>query len=122
MRIRQAAPEIGPGTGVDGAPGDPLGCPSAYESYGLALVEGLACGLPVVSTSTGGASVLVRHGVNGFVIERTTDAVTAAVRSAMTGDRSAMRRAARQTALDHSRTQVASRYADLAAQLVADSR
>ena len=31
------------------------------------LVEAMACGLPVVSTSAGGISELVSHGVNGFL-------------------------------------------------------
>jgi glycosyltransferase involved in cell wall biosynthesis len=31
------------------------------------LVEAMACGLPVVTTSAGGVTELVRHGVNGLV-------------------------------------------------------
>jgi glycosyltransferase involved in cell wall biosynthesis len=43
---------------------------SRSEGFSNALIEGLASGLPCVSTFVGGASELVRPGVNGFLIER----------------------------------------------------
>jgi glycosyltransferase involved in cell wall biosynthesis len=43
---------------------------SRSEGFSNALIEGLASGLPCVSTLVGGASELIRPGVNGFLIER----------------------------------------------------
>lgn len=42
---------------------------SHREGWSVAMLEGLACGLPVVSTRVSGAGDLVRSGRNGFVVE-----------------------------------------------------
>ena len=41
--------------------------PSEMESFGLAALEGMACGLPAVTTRVGGIPELVTHGVDGFL-------------------------------------------------------
>ena len=41
--------------------------PSEMESFGLAALEGMACGVPPVSTRVGGVPELVTHGVDGFL-------------------------------------------------------
>jgi len=41
--------------------------PSATESFGLAALEALSCGVPVVASSIGGLPELVFDGVNGFL-------------------------------------------------------
>lgn len=41
--------------------------PSELESFGLAALEGMACGLPPVATDVGGLPELVTHGVDGFL-------------------------------------------------------
>ncbi|MFO7447521.1 MAG: N-acetyl-alpha-D-glucosaminyl L-malate synthase BshA [Ignavibacteriaceae bacterium] len=43
--------------------------PSQSESFGLAALEAMACGLPVISTSVGGLPELVRHNECGFIAE-----------------------------------------------------
>lgn len=49
---------------------DLLALPSTYESFGLVTLESLACGTPVVATSTGGAVSIIREGINGILIEQ----------------------------------------------------
>lgn len=44
--------------------------PSRYDSFGNVLLEGLACGLPVITTRMAGGSEVVRDGETGFVVDR----------------------------------------------------
>lgn len=43
--------------------------PSQSESFGLAALEAMACGIPVISSSVGGLPELVKHNETGFVAE-----------------------------------------------------
>ncbi len=43
--------------------------PSQSESFGLAALEAMACGVPVVSSSVGGLPELIRHNESGFIAE-----------------------------------------------------
>jgi L-malate glycosyltransferase len=43
--------------------------PSQSESFGLAALEAMACGLPVLSSSVGGLPELVKHNETGFIFE-----------------------------------------------------
>lgn len=42
---------------------------SNYEIFGMVLLEALYFGLPVISSANGGASVLIREGENGFILD-----------------------------------------------------
>ena len=41
--------------------------PSAQESFGLAALEAMSCGVPVVASDVGGLPELIRNGQTGFV-------------------------------------------------------
>lgn len=43
--------------------------PSLAEGFGHVLLEAMACGLPVISTTRTAAPDLIRHGKEGFIIE-----------------------------------------------------
>ena len=43
--------------------------PSQSESFGLAALEAMSCGKPVVSSSVGGLPELIKHNETGFIAE-----------------------------------------------------
>ncbi|MDF2805135.1 MAG: mshA 2 [Cellulosimicrobium sp.] len=92
---------------------DVLALPSAYESYGLVVLEALACGVPVVATPVGCVPDVVEAGRTGHVTPAEPEAIAAAVRDLAGRDREALARAARETAEQHSWTAVADRYLKL---------
>jgi len=47
--------------------GDLFLLPSSQESFGLAALEAMACGVPVVASRVGGLPEVIDHGVSGFL-------------------------------------------------------
>jgi len=46
------------------------------EAFGIAPVEGMACGKPVIVTRSGGLVESAQHGINGIVLEPDTERLT----------------------------------------------
>ncbi|UVC10746.1 glycosyltransferase family 4 protein [Rhizobium sp. TH2] len=52
---------------------DALIMPSRYEAMSYVMLEGAAAGLPMVLTDVGGATTVVDHGFNGFIVPNDDD-------------------------------------------------
>lgn len=50
---------------------------SRYEGFGNVLIEAMACGVPVVATSSPGTRDIVRSGVDGVLVDQHTPAAVA---------------------------------------------
>ena len=90
--------------------------PSFYESFGLAALESMACGTPVVASRVGGLSTIVQHGRTGYLKSwRCPEAFAQSLEMIM-GNASlqdSMGRAARRRAESLSWDQVAAQLLDL---------
>ena len=54
--------------------------PSHYETFGIALLEAMYCGLPVIASNVGGVPDLVRSGFNGIMVEpNNSDQLTSSI-------------------------------------------
>ncbi len=51
--------------------------PSIEDGFGMVVTEAMSCGLPVITTNTTGASELIEHGKNGFIMSSPVLSTTA---------------------------------------------
>lgn len=90
--------------------------PSFYESFGLAALESMACGTPVVASRVGGLSTVVQHGRTGYLKSwRCPEAFANSLEMILVNDslRDSMGRAGRRRAEGLSWEQVAGRLFDI---------
>ena len=58
--------------------------PSLSEGFGLAIVEAMGCGLPVIATAVGGAPEILKHGHTGWLLpEPSPGCIANAIRQAL---------------------------------------
>jgi len=84
--------------------------PSVFDTFGMAVLEAMAAGLPVVITRKVGARDLLTDGVEGFILDETPKPEDLAARIAFLLNpehRAKMGKTARATALRHSWDRVA---------------
>ena len=72
--------------------------PSLFETFGIAVIEAMAVGLPAVVTSSGGPETIVEHGKTGFIAESTVQGYSKALQAAL--DREWNRDAIRQRTIE----------------------
>lgn len=81
---------------------DILVCPSEVESFGMAVIEAMSSGVPVVSTRCGGPAETVIEGETGFLIDpKSPEEIVDALSKLIADDsrRTAMGKAARERVL-----------------------
>lgn len=99
--------------------------PSSQESFGLAALEALACGTPVVAARIGGVPEVVTDGTNGYLREvGDVEGMAEAARSLLTDEKhhAAFSEAARTDAVERfSAEQVIPRYERFYEQVLSES-
>ena len=87
---------------------------SRQEGGPKAVLESMAAGVPLVSTRVGQAQEIVRHGVDGWLVDvEDVDALAGAALGVRDGVPPVMREAARATAEEHALARLDERWAEL---------
>ena len=98
--------------------------PSYHESFGLAAVESLACGTPVVATRAGGLTTIVRNGETGYLVPRCCGFFAEKLDTLLQQPDllEEMRQAARPSVLEYSWKRVASQVRDMYQDVLDEAR
>jgi UDP-glucose:(heptosyl)LPS alpha-1,3-glucosyltransferase len=87
--------------------------PSLSDAFGMSILEGMACGIPVVTSPDAGVSSLISSGENGFVVSDSVGLASALTRLMDPSLRRRLGAAALKTAENHSWDKVADAYESL---------
>jgi UDP-glucose:(heptosyl)LPS alpha-1,3-glucosyltransferase len=100
---------------------DVVALPSLREAFGMSILEGMACGLPVVASPDAGVAGLIEEGKNGFLAGEVGELQSAFLRLRDAALRKEMGKRARLAAEAYSWDRAAAGYEDVFVNLV-DSR
>lgn len=89
------------------AAADVVVLPSLSEAFGMSILEGMACGLPVIVSANSGVASLIRHGENGYLLHDAAELSALLTQLQAREERRRLGLAARVTAEDHSWDRVA---------------
>jgi glycosyltransferase involved in cell wall biosynthesis len=73
------------------AASDVYASPSLEDAFALPVLESMACGLPVITSSAAGVSEIIHHGEDGFILADPRDAKTLAGYVAQLSNNAALR-------------------------------
>jgi UDP-glucose:(heptosyl)LPS alpha-1,3-glucosyltransferase len=92
---------------------DVVALPSLSDAFGMSILEGMACGLPVVTSPSAGVSSLISPGGNGFIASDSAELASSLTRLLNPSLRGSLGAAAMRTAGNHSWEKVADAYESL---------
>jgi UDP-glucose:(heptosyl)LPS alpha-1,3-glucosyltransferase len=102
------------------AAADVVALPSRSEAFGMSILEGMACGLPVVTSSNAGVSDLIEDGVNGFTTSEAPELIEVLSRLIDPTIRHRIGVRARKTAEEYTWDAAAHRHEELYYRVAAD--
>jgi D-inositol-3-phosphate glycosyltransferase len=99
--------------------------PSHHESFGMAALEAMACGTPVIASRVGGLATTIQDGITGVLVPPRDDGALAAAIASLLADaprRAALGRHAARWAQTYAWPSVARMLLDVYTELVPDLR
>jgi glycosyltransferase involved in cell wall biosynthesis len=97
---------------------------SRFDTFGMAALEAMAASLPVIVSDNVGAKDIVKHGINGFVVEERTDIDATSEKIGLLLNREVrirMGEAAYETAMNNSWEAVARKYKSIYDEIIVNA-